>query len=337
MVTEPWDESTITWINQPEVSDAIHLVLHTSSYPEENYLNLDVTDMIRAMYQEPEYYFGFCLQLQIEWPYRSMTFISSNFSEPELRPKLMIVYKQCENPVAGFEFEVFDERTVTFIDNSTSAETWLWDFGDGYQSNLQNPHHTYDDYGFYNVCLYISDSCGESFFCDTVTTCNFTLADFGFTMVDLEVLFTDSSKNTTGWWWDFGDGYYSDLQNTSHKFPDFDTYEVCLKASNDCSSDIFCDSITVVNTQGFTENQMLPLRIFPNPVTSCLYLELGTPFGTPELLNIKILSQSGSVLMQSKVADSESIKFELQTLQAGLYIFYVTSSSGYFANKFIKL
>ncbi|MFH2095876.1 MAG: PKD domain-containing protein, partial [Bacteroidota bacterium] len=59
-----------------------------------------------------------------------------------------------------------------FPDTSTASGTinsWYWDFGDGSWSNLQNPEHTYQDSGFYQVCLTITtdDSC-TSTFCDSV-------------------------------------------------------------------------------------------------------------------------------------------------------------------------
>lgn len=44
--------------------------------------------------------------------------------------------------------------TVTFTDTSTGAITdWLWDFGDGTTSTLQNPAHTYTSAGTYTVIL----------------------------------------------------------------------------------------------------------------------------------------------------------------------------------------
>ncbi len=44
--------------------------------------------------------------------------------------------------------------TVQFTDQTTPAATsWLWDFGDGYTSSQQNPSHTYNSYGQFNVTL----------------------------------------------------------------------------------------------------------------------------------------------------------------------------------------
>jgi PKD repeat protein len=53
--------------------------------------------------------------------------------------------------------------TVHFTDmTSLNPDTWLWDFGDGTTSVLQNPSHTYQTKGLYTVTLKASNSVGSS-------------------------------------------------------------------------------------------------------------------------------------------------------------------------------
>ncbi|MFZ4521015.1 MAG: PKD domain-containing protein [Bacteroidales bacterium] len=51
--------------------------------------------------------------------------------------------------------------TLYFTDLSTGNPTsWMWSFGDGTSSNIQNPQHSYSGPGTYSVCLTITgDSC----------------------------------------------------------------------------------------------------------------------------------------------------------------------------------
>lgn len=50
-----------------------------------------------------------------------------------------------------------------FTNNSTNANTYSWNFGDGNTSNLQNPSYMYTAAGNYNVSLYaINSVCGDS-------------------------------------------------------------------------------------------------------------------------------------------------------------------------------
>ncbi|MFH0865663.1 MAG: PKD domain-containing protein, partial [Bacteroidota bacterium] len=65
---------------------------------------------------------------------------------------------ECIPPSAGFTFSV-NGGTVTFTNTSSVATTYLWDFGDGGSSTLQNPSHTYITGGSYPVTLIASNSC----------------------------------------------------------------------------------------------------------------------------------------------------------------------------------
>jgi len=47
--------------------------------------------------------------------------------------------------------------SVDFSDTSTGAISWLWDFGDGNTSSLQNPTHEYAIEGTYDVKLYVEN------------------------------------------------------------------------------------------------------------------------------------------------------------------------------------
>ena len=64
--------------------------------------------------------------------------------------------------------------------------------------------------------------------------------------VNTPVTFTDqSSNNTIGWHWDFGDGDTSILQNPSHTYTSAGTYIITLNALGCSSSDITYDTIVV--------------------------------------------------------------------------------------------
>lgn len=65
---------------------------------------------------------------------------------------------------------------VDFIDSTTNTPTsWLWDFGDGTTSTLQNPTHTYTSIGTYNVTLTASNAFGTNTITQTVSINNINL------------------------------------------------------------------------------------------------------------------------------------------------------------------
>ena len=72
-------------------------------------------------------------------------------------PGLINVYPQ---PVAAFypdpDITTIQSPTIVFIDQSTKATNWYWDFGDGGTSTTQSPSHLYSNTGTYEVTLVAS-------------------------------------------------------------------------------------------------------------------------------------------------------------------------------------
>lgn len=60
----------------------------------------------------------------------------------------------------GPQFIAERNKPVSFINNSTSATSFIWDFDDGDISTVRNPTHTYKRSGFYDVELIAKN--GES-------------------------------------------------------------------------------------------------------------------------------------------------------------------------------
>jgi hypothetical protein len=92
-VTANWDETTITWNNKPETTDANRVAIPgTIEQWNFNVPNLDVTEMVKTMVATKTYY-GFCLALQNETIYRNVIFSSSEVADAAHRPKLEVVYQ----------------------------------------------------------------------------------------------------------------------------------------------------------------------------------------------------------------------------------------------------
>ncbi|HET9569934.1 MAG TPA: PKD domain-containing protein [Bacteroidales bacterium] len=68
-------------------------------------------------------------------------------------------------PMVGIMADVrsgFAPLTVKFTDKSKMANSWLWDFGDGSTSTVQNPTHTYAAVGKYTVKLSATNEIGTT-------------------------------------------------------------------------------------------------------------------------------------------------------------------------------
>lgn len=92
-VVSEWDENNVTWETQPPAIDDNEVILAESQSTFENYLNIDVTGMVRDMIDyENNVIHGFLLKLVTEEYYRSMIFASSDHADTTLHPKLVVCY-----------------------------------------------------------------------------------------------------------------------------------------------------------------------------------------------------------------------------------------------------
>ncbi|MFY0598726.1 MAG: choice-of-anchor B family protein [Cyclobacteriaceae bacterium] len=66
-------------------------------------------------------------------------------------------------PIASFSSNQNDQ-TVTFTNESTDGETYLWDFGDGNVSSDENPTHIYANINTFVVKLTVTNDCGSDTF-----------------------------------------------------------------------------------------------------------------------------------------------------------------------------
>jgi len=92
-------------------------------------------------------------------------YIATGYTNTELLADLWSI---CEPPHCDFSFHL-NNLSVSFTDQSDNADSWYWDFGDGTTSTFQNPVHSFDADGTYNVCLTASNSCNNEKYCASIT------------------------------------------------------------------------------------------------------------------------------------------------------------------------
>ncbi len=99
-VTQPWQENTLTWNNQPTTTTQNQVNIPAPTSMTQNY-SLNVTQLVQDYLNNPSTSFGFMLRLQNESYYRSLLFASSDNVNALLRPKLTVVYTPQTFPAAG--------------------------------------------------------------------------------------------------------------------------------------------------------------------------------------------------------------------------------------------
>jgi subtilisin-like proprotein convertase family protein len=73
--------------------------------------------------------------------------------------------------------------------------------------------------------------------------------------------FANQSTNGTTYFWDFGDGNTSTLQNPTHLYDSSASFTACLTTTNACGSDTICSTL-VSNEQAFGNGSV---QLWPNP------------------------------------------------------------------------
>lgn len=296
-VLENWDEMSVTWNTKPSTTTVGEVYLLTSSNQTQDYPDINMTQFVSDWIGDPQNNFGMLFRLAVDSIYRSMLFASSDNSTASLRPKLVVTYRQCPDPVASFSYTV-QEPLVQFYDSSSSAKTWYWEFGDGYFSDLKNPVHNYPQFGKYFTCLSITDSCGSGQYCDTVYFCHPPNPRFSYLANGHLVSFTDSSFSPVSWYWSFGDDFFSDLQNPTHYYKNPGTYNVCLTSKNICNQQTFCDSI-VFQANGVETKNGEEVTIYPIPAKD--HLNIGWLNPQPGSGEINIINSQGTVVFKKGI------------------------------------
>ena len=130
----------------------------------------------------------------------------------------------------------------TFTDSSLNAVSWQWNFGDGQTSTQQNPVHTYNHTGSYNVSLTITSANGctstkvEQYAMNFLNLGAAPSAHTLDTIPPLDVQFSANSVGATSWLWTFGDGDSSTQENPMHTYQSTGPFTISLTIANDSCS-----------------------------------------------------------------------------------------------------
>jgi PKD repeat protein len=211
---------------------------------------------------------------------------------------------------------------VNFTNQSTGADSWVWEFGDNNASVIENPVHIYNQPGTYDVTLVVSDSAGCS---DTLARPGLvhitgSVAAFTISSVTgcspMQVQFADSSISAFNWSWNFGDGTTSTQQNPSHVYTSPGNYTVTLITEDTTG----CQSVF---------SNPVPVEVLDPPVS--LFSMSDTSGCAPLTISMQNLSQGNGLTSHWEFGDG-TISAALQPshtfqLPGSYFITLITSNA----------
>ncbi|WP_020534230.1 PKD domain-containing protein [Lewinella cohaerens] len=140
--------------------------------------------------------------------------------------------------------------TVTFINQSLNADSYLWSFPGGSPSSSteENPVITYNITGNYQVQLMATNEV-TSVVLTTFSAVQVAgyqpVGSISFNTNQLQVQFTGNQNYATSYLWNFGDGTTSSSLSPQYTYATSGTYDVSLTLTNACGSVVITEQVTV--------------------------------------------------------------------------------------------
>jgi PKD repeat protein len=129
--------------------------------------------------------------------------------------------------------------TTNFTNYSTQGTTVIWNFGDGSSADtINSTSHTFTQVGTFKVVQYVTNGCGYDSTFTWITVLPSPVATFtnqNNICEDAALTFTNTTANTIGQTWNFGDGTTSTNSVATHIYTTAGTYQVTLTVFNNSS------------------------------------------------------------------------------------------------------
>lgn len=230
-------------------------------------------------------------------------------------------------PLAGFNYDASTDPLVQFVNTSSNATQYRWNFNDGSAFDTAfSPSHTFPNNGLFLTCLRVQKNALVDSICHLITISSYQapVSNFSFdTLGDPSVQFTDlSTNNPSDWYWDFDDNASnSTSQNPTHTFPAVGgTYNVCLTASSiNGNGNTFCQDVILTVGTGLDENgQAQNIKIFPNPVRNEALIQIFEK--NTGGLRLELFDMTGKKLDINYSVQAQGVVLKRGSLSTGQYI-----------------
>lgn len=123
-ITTPWDESTVTWDTQPSITTVNQVTLPESTSPTQHYSDIDVSNLVQDIINDPANSFGFMLESISDQEYHGLYFASSDHAVAALHPKLVVTYEvgvSTTHEMEAVDFSIYPNPTKDILTVSCSA------------------------------------------------------------------------------------------------------------------------------------------------------------------------------------------------------------------------
>lgn len=156
------------------------------------------------------------------------------------------------------------------------------------------------------------------------------LADYSWTANSLSVNYSDTSTGSLAWWWDFGDGTYSNSQNPNHTYYTAGTYQVKLYVENNIKSWDEITKTVVVNSLSNNQQTVHNFSVVPNPTTNSIFVNWKSNF---DLIQYQISDIAGKIISSSSLSNNAN-EIPMNNYSNGMYFLKISTED---SNQIIKI
>jgi len=158
-------------------------------------------------------------------------------------------------------------------------------------------------------------------------------ANFGYTQNGNQLIFSDSSSLASNYYWDFGDGFSSIVQNPTHTYVANGSYNVSLISRNSCDADTITKTIHFLSTN-ISDKKHVDFAVYPNPFVDKIHIESSE---NEVIQRIEITKLEGKSIYSNETVKGKFNELDLSSLKKGIYFLKIYSGSKCFFNKIVKL
>ncbi len=168
-----------------------------------------------------------------------------------------------------------------------------------------------------------------------ITIGSYPIPNFNSNVSGFNVQFIDNSTGGTSWFWDFGDGNTSTLQNPTHTYTSADTFTVCLTVigTAGCEASI-CRTVIVNPFVGMNEELTSSLLFYPNPADN--YVIIPSTYNNA-FEKLHVYSMEGKLIKSTNLnSNTANTIFMVDDLAPGVYFLQLISNDKIIQQPMIK-
>ena len=226
-----------------------------------------------------------------------------------------------------------DGLTVTFSNNTTGADTYNWDFGDGSGSSEASPVHSYNASGSYTVVLTASTGSTSDIYQENVSVASNISASYTYVVDGLTVTFTNGSSGAESYAWDFGDGGSSIETDPVHTYASGGSYSVILTATTGGDDATYQEDISLESPAAIVNASEIGGILYPNPSTGKIMLSREY---ASVVRSYRIFGTSGNMVLSVEKSSVDISDIDITDLSAGIYLIQLDTATGSEFRKIVK-